>query len=337
MKDYYSILGLQKGASQDDIKKAYRKLAMQYHPDKNANDPSAEAKFKEVSEAYETLSDSDKRAKYDNPNPFANPFGNMFNNPFQSSDFSSFFGGHRQEQVINKGKNINTIIALTLEEMMTGVNKKIKLSRRVQCTPCSGTGAENAETVTCSVCGGMGRMNKTVYHAFGEMVTQETCRSCQGNGKNPRKVCTSCQGSGTQRKTEEFEINVPKGSIAGVSFLMSGKGDWTKSPCSPGDLVVGIEEYVHAVYRREGKNLICEKNITFKEACLGSETELPNLKGSTFKIKIPAGTNPGKILRLQGRGLPDFNGFGNGDILVKVNMQIPSELSDDQKKALEYF
>jgi molecular chaperone DnaJ len=340
MKDYYSILGISKSATPDEVKKAYRKLAMEFHPDKNANDPSAEAKFKEVSEAYETLSDPDKKAKYDNPNPFGGFGSNMWGggNPFQTGDFSSFFnGGRGQGQMVNKGKNINTIVTLTLEEMMIGANKKIKIFRRVPCSPCNGTGAENGETSICNTCGGAGRVNKTIMHPFGEMVTQETCRVCQGQGKTAKKMCTKCQGFGTERKTEDIDISIPKGSVSGVSFLMAGKGDWVKSPCNPGDLVIGVEEYLHKTYKRDGLNLICEKEITFKEACLGTEAEFENLKGSNFKIKIPPGTNPGKIFRLQGRGLPEFSGFGHGDIMVKINLKVPKELTEDQEKALEHF
>lgn len=344
MSDYYKILGVSKNATQEEIKKAYRKLALKYHPDKTGNDPKAENKFKEVSEAYETLSDPDKRSKYDNPNSFGgsgfDPFSQYWKgNPFQGGDFSSFFGGRRSspEPFINKGKNINSIIALTLEEMMIGAKKKIKLNRKVQCEPCKGTGAENAEVLNCSVCGGIGRVNRTTHHPFGEMVTQETCSSCGGQGVKPKKPCVSCFGSGTVRKEEEIEFDVPKGSISGVSYVLAGKGDWAKSPSNPGDLIVTMEEYLHPTYRRDGINLICDKYLTFKEICLGLEIELTNLKGSTFRIKIPQGTQPGKIFRLKGKGLPEFNGFGFGDILIQVNVKIPSTLTEEQLKAIEYF
>ena len=346
MKDYYKILGVSKDATQEEIKKAYRKLAIKYHPDKTGNDPQAEAKFKEASEAYDTLSDPDKRSKYDNPNPFGgsgfDPFGQYWkgNNPFQNGDFSSFFGGGRRsnpEPFINKGRNINSYIALTLEEMMSGTKKKIKLNRKVQCNPCKGTGAENAEVLNCSACGGIGRVNRTTHHPFGEMVTQETCTVCSGHGVKPKKACSTCFGTGTVRKEEEVEFDVPKGSISGVSYVLAGKGDWAKSPSNPGDLVITMEEFAHPVYRRDGLNLICDKYLTFKEICLGVDVELPNLKGSTFRIKIPGGTQTGKIFRLKGKGLPEFNGFGFGDILVQVNIKIPSELNEDQLKAIEYF
>jgi molecular chaperone DnaJ len=344
MQDYYQILGVSRDASQEDIKKAYRKLAIKYHPDKTGNDPEAEKKFKAASEAYDTLSNPDKKSRYDNPNPFGgggrNPFEQFWNgsNPFQSADFSSFFnGGRHQEPMINKGRNINSIIALTLEEMMTGTTKKINLNRRVHCDSCQGTGAQNGDMINCSNCGGIGRVNKTVHYQFGEMVTQETCRSCGGQGNKPRTSCTPCSGTGTTRKEEEVEVNIPKGSIAGVSYVLAAKGDWAKSPSNPGDLVITIEEYVHAVYRRDGINLISEKQISFKEMCLGTEIDIPNLKGSSLRIKVPPGTQPGKIFRLKGKGLPEFNGFGSGDILVQVNVKIPEYLTEEQMKAIEYF
>lgn len=346
MRDYYQILGVSRGASPEDIKKAYRKLAIKYHPDKTGNDPEAEKKFKEVSEAYDTLSDANKKSKYDNPNPFGNmgggrnPFEQYWNNnnPFQSGDFSSFFNGARnQEPMINKGRNINTIIALTLEEMMNGATKKVNVSRRVHCDPCKGTGAHNADLINCSSCGGLGKINKTVHHQFGEMIVTETCKSCGGNGLKPRSVCISCSGTGTIRKDEEVEINLPKGSIAGVSYVLAAKGDWAKAPSNPGDLVVTIEEYFHEFYRRDGINLINENHISFKEMCLGTEIDIPNLKGTNLRIKVPPGTQPGRIFRLKGKGLPEFNGFGTGDILVQVNVKIPEYLTEEQMKAIEYF
>lgn len=342
MQDYYSILGVNKNASQEEIKKAYRKKAMEFHPDKNPGNKEAEEKFKTISTAYETLSDTNKKDQYDNPNPFGGSFNRA--DPFgygaSHFDFSSMFGFNRAQNngpTINKGRNINTIVTLTYEEMMSGVTKKVKVYRRVHCDSCSGTGADGGETHNCSTCGGLGRVNKTVHHAFGEIVTQETCRACNGHGKIPKSKCTKCGSSGTERKEQEFDVNIPKGAVSGTSFLLAGKGDWEKAPCNPGDLVVSIEEYFHPVYKRDGLNLVCEKVITFKEACLGTEFEFPNLKGATLKIKIPAGTNPGKIFRLQGKGLPDFNGFASGDILIKTNVKIPSELTEEQEKALELF
>lgn len=339
MKDYYNILGVDKNSTEDQIKKAYRKLAMKYHPDKNPGDSAAESKFKEISEAYETLSNPDKKREYDNPSRggFQN-FDFWSNNPFQTGDFSSFFGGsNRRNSHTVKGRNINVHIAITLEEMMVGCTKNIRVKRKNSCESCIGTGGKNGETLACDMCNGIGRINKVSSYAFGQMIMEETCNSCQGTGFKNISNCDSCSGQGVVVKDEEIEVSIPKGSIDGVSFVVPGKGDCTKTPGVPGDLVVKVEEYVHEVYRREGINLIREEILDFKEACFGKEVELPNLKGSFFKVKINPGTQPGKILRLRGRGIPEFNGISNGDILIKVNVKIPTELTEDQIKALELF
>jgi molecular chaperone DnaJ len=220
---------------------------------------------------------------------------------------------------------------------MTGVTKKIKIFRRVPCNPCKGTGAENGDLTSCNFCGGMGRIEKIVNHPFGQMAIQEVCGHCSGTGNKVKKYCSSCQGNGTIRVEENVDVNIPKGAVAGVSFVLAGKGDFTKSPCSPGDLVISIEEFAHSVFRRDGLNLICDKNISFREACLGTEVEFPNLLGSNLKIKVPPGTNPGKIFRLSGKGLPEFSGFNHGDILIKVGISVPKTLTADQEKALELF
>jgi len=342
MKDYYKILGVPRTASEDEIKKAYRKMAIQYHPDKTGNDPEAENKFKEVSEAYQTLSNAEKKLAYDNPHTFGgghDHFSNFFkNNPFQTGDFSDFFTGRKaQETRMNKGRNISTVVGLSLEEMMSGTTKKIKINRRVHCDPCQGTGAQGGEIITCPSCGGVGRVNKTARYAFGEMTIQENCNSCQGLGTKSKSNCNYCFGTGTLKKEEEVEFHIPKGSIAGVSFVLAAKGDLAKNPSIPGDLVITIEEFLHQDYRRDGLDLICDKFLSFKEICLGTEVEFPNLKGSSLRIKIPAGTQPGKIFRVKGKGIPEFNGFGQGDILIQINVRIPETLTEEQIQAIEYF
>jgi len=337
-KDYYKILGVSKNATPEEIKKAYRKLAHQHHPDKAGNTPEAKEKFQEISEAYETLSNQDKRSAYDNP--FAGQNWNWQNtNPFQTGDFSSFFTGRQntRETMINKGRNISAYVSVTLEEMMTGAVKRIKVNRNVQCSPCKGTGAENGETISCSSCGGIGKVNRTVHHTFGEIVMQEDCYSCKGSGVTSKVNCYICRGTGIVRKEEELETSIPKGSISGVSYLVIGKGDWAKSPANPGDLIINVEEYVHPVYRRDGINLIHDKHLSFKDACLGTTVDIPDLRGSTLRIKIPAGTSSEKVFRLQGKGIPEFNGIANGDILVKTYIKIPKDLTEEQLKALELF
>lgn len=339
-KDYYKILGVGKNATSDDIKKAYRKLALKYHPDKAGNTPEAKEKFQDIVEAYETLSNTEKRSSYDNPFFGSKQNWNWQNtNPFQTGDFSSFFTGRNtgRETMINKGRNLTVYVSVTLEEMMTGCVKKIKVSRKVQCEPCKGTGAEGGETIGCHECGGIGRVNRTVQHTFGEIVMQEDCHTCRGSGVISRINCSHCGGSGLNRKDEELETSIPKGSISGVSYLVVGKGDWAKSPSNPGDLIINVEEYVHPVYRRDGINLVHDKYLSFKDACLGTSVDIPDLKGSTLRIKIPAGTSSEKVFRVQGKGIPEFNGIGNGDILVKTYIKIPRDLNEEQIKALELF
>ncbi len=346
MTDHYRTLGIAKNATADEIKKAYRKLAVKYHPDKTGNDPVLEGKFKEVNEAYEVLSDPKKKENYDNPNKFGGSFnwgGSNQSNPFQGADFGNFWSPGRGStnpfgnQTIRKGNNINVHVTITLEEMMTGTNKKVKVNRASQCLDCGGTGAEFGHTKDCHECHGLGKKTRTVRHAFGDMSVVEDCNTCTGSGKIAEHRCSFCNGSGTIRKEEEMEINIPKGSISGVTYMVMGKGDWLKSPCNPGDLIVNVNEFLHPVYTRDGNNLVHETNISFKDACLGTEIEISNLRGSAYRIKIPAGTSSGKIFRLPGKGIPEFNGFGTGDILVKANIKIPTDLNEEQINALEYF
>ncbi len=343
MTDHYKTLGLDRNATADDIKKAYRKLAVKYHPDKTGNDPDLESRFKEVNEAYEVLSDTEKKAKYDNPNPFGGSFnwgGTNQGNPFQNADFGNFWSpgrGHVPNQTIRKGNNINVHVTITLEEMMTGATKKVRTNRAVQCLDCNGTGSEFGNSTECTDCAGLGKKSRTVRHAFGDMSVIEDCYRCEGSGKYSEHKCSFCHGSGTIRKDEEIEINIPKGSISGVSYMVMSKGDWIKSPCNPGDLIVNINEFLHPVYTRDGNNLVHEANISFKEACLGTEIEISNLRESAYRIRIPAGTSSGRIFRLPGKGIPEFNGFGCGDILVKANIKIPTDLNEEQINALEHF
>jgi molecular chaperone DnaJ len=339
MKDYYKILGVEKNASQDEIKKAYRKSAMKYHPDRNPGDSASESKFKEITEAYDILSDPQKRSQHDNPGTgFFGAFNEYWKgNPFQGGDFSSFFGGGSRKTSNVKGRNINVYIAITLEEMMNGSDKKVKVNREVHCDSCLGTGGKNGETLACGNCNGAGVINRVANYAFGQMVMEEVCGYCQGTGFKSSSDCGTCSGRGIVNREEEIDVRVPRGSIDGISFVVPGKGHCLKSPGNPGDLVVKIEEYVHSFYRREGVNLIHEKFLSFKEACLGKVVEIPNLKGSNFKVKIAPGTSAGKILRVRGKGLPEFNGISNGDILIKVNVIIPTQLTEEQTKALDLF
>ena len=340
-KDYYSILGIARNASSEDIKKAYRKLAIKYHPDKNNGDKESERKFREVSEAYETLSDQDKKRRYDNPDPFRSQGWNPFQgtDPFQGNDFYSFFGGRHggfsQDPLINKGRNVNVSMEVTLDEILSGVTKRVAVWRKEGCSYCSGTGSSSGKLETCNECHGSGKIRQTVNTAFGMVAHESFCNTCQGSGSKSTDPCRHCNGSGTERILDEIDIAMPRGSVGGMSFIVSGKGDHAKSPCNPGDLVVNVNEIAHRYFKRDGINLVCEESISYKEACLGTDINIPNLKGGEYKIKVPGGTSPGKIFRLQGKGIPEFNGFINGDILVKVSIKVPQFISDEQRIKLE--
>jgi molecular chaperone DnaJ len=342
MKDFYKILEVERSASPDEIKKSYRKMALKYHPDKNPGDLESAKKFQEIAEAYETLSDPKKKQQYDNPNPLFNRggFGTHPNQAAWSDIFSSFKGGRwdNKSDVIKKGKNINARLQITLEEVLNGIVKIANIFRRMPCEPCKGTGAKNAEVQSCQACGGVGVKRKVVNTGFGQMAMDETCYACGGFGEVPKAVCVFCGGSGTQRVTDQVEITVPKGSVTGISFRLEGKGDFEKSPCDPGDLMVTIEDLPHEVYKRDGINLICEKEIDFFQACLGVELKLPNLeKNGEYKINIPPGTDPGKILRLAGKGIPEFNSDYRGDILVRIKLNIPKNLNEHQIEFLDKY
>lgn len=340
-KDYYRILNVSKDATQDEIKKSYRKLVQKYHPDKTGNDKESEKKFKEVAEAYETLGNPEKRRTYDNPNPFGNgnPFGG---NPF-GGGFNPFAGGFNspgfsEQDIIKKGKNINARVEITLEEVLNGSRKTANIFRRMQCNSCMGTGAENGELDTCYACGGIGVKRKVVNTNFGQISMDETCYSCSGSGKTAKSSCGSCGGQGTDRRQDRIEINIPKGSVSGISFTVPGKGDMAKSPSDPGDLIISVFDKPHDFYKRDGLNLICSVSMTFPEICLGSEVTIPNLAaGGEYKITIPGGTSPGKIFRLAGKGVPEFGNNFRGDILVRIEVSVPPNLSEEQKEFLEKY
>jgi molecular chaperone DnaJ len=343
MKDFYKILEVSRSASPEEIKKSYRKLALKYHPDKNPGDSDAERRFQEIAEAYETLSDPKKKQQYDNPNPFFNR-GGFGSQPFNQGGWSDIFSSFReggwsnQANVIRKGKNINARLQISLDEVLRGTSKKANIFRRMPCDPCKGSGAKNGEVQSCQSCGGVGVKRKVVNTGFGQMAMDESCYACGGFGEIPKAVCVFCGGSGTQRTTDQVEITVPKGSVTGISFKLEGKGDFEKSPCDPGDLMVTIEDIPHEVYKRDGINLICEREIDFFEACLGVELKLPNLEtGGEYKINIPAGTDPGKILRLAGKGVPEFNSEFRGDILVRIKLNIPKNLTGEQIDFLDKY
>lgn len=339
MKDYYKILGVGRDSSPEDIKKAYRNLAMKYHPDKAGKDPSAEAMFKDISEAYETLSDPQKKAQYDNPNPFGgnNSFGAGFDFFNRSNDFSSFFSRTRRGGP-SLGRNINARIMISLEEVMNGTIKKANIFRRVSCTSCKGSGAKDNEMNTCTICQGAGTTRRMTNTPFGQISMEETCYSCAGEGRTAKSLCSSCNGEGTQRVQDSVDVRIPKGSVTGMSFVVPGMGDFAKGPSQPGDLVVTVTEIPNGVYKRDNLNLVCHKSISFYEACAGTEIEVPNPRGEgSYKIKIPSGTQSGKVFRLQGKGVPELGGEFSGDIMVMIDVMVPKNLTAHQLEILKEF
>jgi molecular chaperone DnaJ len=348
-RDYYEILGVAKNASEEEIKKAYRKLAIKYHPDKNPDDPSAEDKFKEAAEAYDVLSNADKRAKYDrfghnapgggfgggsmNMDDIFSNFGDIFGD---GSPFESFFGGQRGGgRSVRKGTNLRIKLKLTLEEIAEGVEKKIKVKRHVACHSCNGTGAKNSGAYqNCNTCGGNGQVRKVVNTMLGQMVSTATCHACNGAGKIITDKCNTCKGDGRELHEEVIPIKIPAGVQEGMQLSMSGKGNMHERGGIPGDLLIVIEEEEHPILKRDGNNVIYDLHISFIDASLGNSIEVPTIDGKV-KIKIDPGTQSGRILRLRGKGIKDINGYDRGDQLVYVNAWTPKTLSSEEKAILE--
>lgn len=341
MKDYYQILGVERNASAEEIKKSYRNLAMKYHPDKAGKDITAESKFKDISEAYETLGDIQKKSAYDNPNPFgnSNQFGGGFAEFFKSPGFDFNWGPRKNgASSANAGKNINARIMVSLDEILNGCVKKANVFRRVKCNPCKGTGANNSEMNSCSACNGSGVIKKLVQTNFGQIAMDESCYLCQGEGRIPKSPCNSCRGEGTQRIQDQVEVRIPKGSVSGMSFVVPGKGDAGKGSAASGDLVVTAAEIPNDFFKRDNLNLVCHKTISFYQACGGTEIDIPNPEGTgSYKIKVPPGTQSGKVFRLQSKGIPDMGGQFRGDIMVMMDVSVPKNLSLYQMEILKDF
>ncbi len=351
-RDYYEVLEVDRNANEADIKKAYRKLAIKYHPDKNPDDHTAEDKFKEAAEAYEVLSNPDKKAKYDRyghaglggasggggygggmsmDDIFSN-FGDIFGGAFGGA-----FGGGSSSRGrrVNKGSNLRVKVKLNLQEIATGVEKKIKVSKYVSCKHCSGTGAENGGSyASCSTCHGSGHVTRVTNTFLGQMQTTSTCPTCGGEGRIITKKCNHCQGNGVVRDEEVISINIPAGVAEGMQLSLSGKGNAGARGGIPGDLIVLIEEEKHPELERDGNNLIHNLFISVSEAALGAQVEVPTVDGKA-RLKIAPGTQPGKVLRLKGKGLPAVNSYGSGDLLVNVNVWIPKELNKEERQILE--
>jgi len=349
-RDYYEILGVEKGAGADEIKKAYRKIAIKYHPDKNPDDPTAEDKFKEAAEAYEILSDQDKRARYDrfghqgvsgggsghmNMEDIFSQFGDIFGGG-GGSPFESFFGGGgRGGRRVRKGTNLRIKLKLDLEEIANGVEKKIKVKRYVACNACQGNGSKNGVALqTCPSCQGSGQVKKVVNTMLGQMVSTATCPTCDGEGKKVTQKCDVCQGEGRELREEVIPINVPAGVADGMQLSMSGKGNVPERGGVAGDLLIQIEEEVHPLLKRDGNNVIFDQYISFVDASLGANIEVPTIEGKV-KIKIDPGTQGGKILRLRGKGIKDINGYGKGDQLIHINVWTPKNVSNEERQLLE--
>ena len=352
-RDYYEVLGVSKSADATEIKKAYRKLALKYHPDKNPGDKEAEEKFKEAAEAYDVLSNEEKRRRYDqfghagvggagqggfgggmSMDDIFSQFGDIFGSFGGFSGFGGF-GGGRSARRVNRGTNLRVKVKMHLQEIATGVEKKIKVKKYVACQHCNGTGAKDGKSYsTCSTCKGSGQVIRVQNTILGAMQTTSTCPTCEGEGKIINEKCTFCNGEGVLMSEEVISINIPAGVGEGMQLSLSGKGNAARRGGVNGDLIVLIEEEEHPELVRDGNDLLYNVFIGYPEAVLGETVEIPTIEGKV-KVKIEAGTQPGKILRLRGKGLPDVNGYGKGDLLAKVNVWIPKNLSKDEKKLVE--
>lgn len=353
-RDYYEILGVQRNATEAEIKKAYRKMALQFHPDKNPGNKEAEDKFKEAAEAYEVLSNADKRSKYDQyghegvrggPGGFGgqgmsmddifSQFGDIFGNAFGGGfgGFSSGGGGQRRR--VNKGTDLRVKVKLTLKEIANGVEKKIKVNKLVSCATCSGTGAADGSSFsTCSHCHGTGQITRVTNTFLGQMQTASTCPYCNGEGRTITQKCGTCGGSGTVKDEEVISLNIPAGVTDGIQLSVGGKGNAAPRGGVPGNLIVQIEEVPDPELMRDGTNILYEHYVSFPDAALGTSVEVPTIDGRV-RIKIDPGTQGGKVLRLKGKGIPSLNGYERGDQLININVWTPKNLSRQEQEILE--
>ena len=355
-RDYYEVLGVSKNATDEELKKAYRKLAIKYHPDKNPGDKEAEEKFKEAAEAYDVLRDKEKRARYDqfghagvdgqagfggggmNMDDIFSMFGDIFGGRgFGGCGGFGGFGGGRSSSGsrVNRGGNLRIRVKLTLEEINKGVEKKIKVKKYVPCKSCGGSGAKaGSEKETCPHCGGSGTIIQVQRTILGNMQTRTTCPHCQGEGVIIKDKCPDCHGDGIVQSEEVMQIKIPAGVSDGMQLSMQGKGNAGARNGINGDLIVLIEEVKHDIFERDGNNLCMQTYITFSQAVQGTTIEVPTLDGKV-KFKIEQGMQSGKVYRLKGKGLPEVNGYGRGDLLVRVDVWVPKSFTKEQKKLLD--
>ena len=351
-RDYYEVLGVSKSATEEEIKKAYRKKAIQYHPDKNPGDKEAEEKFKEAAEAYEVLSNADKRARYDQfghagmsgagggfsgggmsmEDIFAN-FGDLFGGHF-GDIFGGGFGGGSTSSRVRKGSDLRVRIKLNLKEIANGAEKKIKVKKHVSCSHCNGSGAEGNSYSSCSRCKGTGRITRVQSSIFGQMQTQSVCPDCEGTGRIITKKCSHCNGNGVIVAEEVIDVKIPAGVMDGMCLTMQGKGNAARNGSVPGNLLIVVEEEAHPDLIRDENALIYNLLLPISTVVIGGTVEVPTVD-SKVKVKIDPGTQPGKILRLKGKGLPSVNSYGNGDLLVNIGVYIPEKLSKEEKKIFE--
>ena len=355
-RDYYETLGVPRNAGADDIKKAYRQIALKYHPDRNPNNKEAEEKFKEAAEAYGVLSDTEKKTKYDrfghsgmgngageyggggmNMEDIFEHFGDVFGGG--ESPFESFFGGGRrsgnQRGRGQRGSNLRVKVRLNYAEIANGVHKKIKVKKQVICHECNGMGAKDRNAFqTCHTCGGNGYMKKVTNTILGQMQTTATCPTCHGEGQTIIAKCNLCKGEGRIFGEETISIDLPAGVAEGMQMSMSGRGNAGERGGAPGDLIIHIEEQPHEYLKREGHNVIYEMHISFIDAALGTSVEVPTIDGKV-KIKIKPGTQAGEIFRLKDKGFPVLNSYQKGDQLIQVNIWTPKHLTTEEKAILE--
>jgi len=354
-RDFYEILGVSKGASADEIKKAYRKVAMQYHPDRNPGDKAAEEKFKEAAEAYEVLSDAEKRQQYDrfghaafgpgrggahpggmNMDDIFSQFGDIFGDDM----FGSFFGGGGRSRAQARGRgargsDLRVKLKLNFEEIAKGASKTIKVKKYVSCNSCGGNGAKDSGSIqNCTTCGGSGQVRRVQSTFLGQMQTVSTCPACNGAGTSITNKCGTCRGDGRVFGEETVTLNIPAGVQEGMELRMEGKGNAGERNGISGDLRVLIEEEANAELHRDGLNVAYELHISFPDAVFGTEVTVPTIDGKA-KIRIPAGTQSGKIFRLKGKGFPSVQSYEKGDQLIHVNVWTPQHVDAEEKSALE--